>query len=260
MSQTLQSVAQALRVIQLLQNHADLGVTEVASKLGIGVSTAHRLLATLLEFRFVEQLDSGRRYRLGPAMSSSGDAAAIEHCIEVGFPIMQRLRDESTETVHISVLNGQQTKFVSVIESPRTVRVTSRVGVSIPSHTAASGKILLAQLSDEELEALYPDEWLPGGTGRGLHTRTELKRELARVRERGYARNLGESEEGLAAIAVPIRRPSGRPVACLTLTGPLTRFNPDATADATAAPSARELEFLRMLTEHTAQIEQALSF
>lgn len=260
MSQILQSVAQALRVIQLLQNEADLGVTEVATRLGIGTSTAHRLLATLLEFHFVEQLDSARRYRLGPAMSLSGDAAAIEHCIEAGYSVMEHLRDESSETVHISVLNGTEAKFVAVIESRRMVRVTSRVGVSIPSHTAASGKILLAELSDEELNALYPDEELPGGTGRGLRTRTGLKHELALVREQGYARNLGESEEGLAAIAMGIRRPSGRTVACLTLTGPLSRFNPVATGSFTAEPSARELEFLHMLTEHVAQIERVLLF
>ena len=256
MSQTLQSVGYALRILLLLRTHPVLGVTEVAAHLGIGASTAHRLLSTLQEYKFVQQTEAGRRYQLGAAMTLSTDAAAIEHCIEVGFPVMEHLRDESTETVHISVLSGTQSKFVAVIESPRMMRVTSRVGKNIPAHTSAAGKVLLAELSDVEIDELYPEEQLGQVTESSIATRAALKAELQTVRERGFAINRGESEEGLAAVAVPLRRPGGRAICCLTLTGPLTRFNPDLGGNV----SAREREFLEMLFSHAAQIERELTY
>ncbi|MEU3269640.1 IclR family transcriptional regulator [Saccharomonospora sp. NPDC006951] len=254
--QTLQSVSNALRLIMLLRTHSDIGVTDAAGHLGVGASTAHRLLATLQQHGFVEQTHSGRRYRLGPSMTTSSDTQAIDHCVEVAYPFMQQLRDDSQETVHISVLNGAKAKFVAAIESPLMMRVASRVGLSIPAHSSAAGKVLLAQLADEELAELYPREQLSGETEAGIHTRTALLRELERVRADGYGRNIGESEEGLAALAVPIARPHARSVCSLTLTGPLFRFN----SDPSAGIADREHELLTMLLGYAAQISKKLAY
>lgn len=256
MSQTLQSVAHALRILKLLRMRADVGVTDAATHLGVGASTAHRLLATLQEQGFVEQAPTGRRYRLGPAMTTSGDAQAIEHCIEVGRPYMEQLRDESLETVHIAVLTGARAEFVAAVESPRQVRVSSRVGLSIPAHSSAAGKVLLAELHDEELEELYPDEELSGETEAGIHTRSDLERELVHVRAVGYGRNLGESEDGLAALAVPVLRPDARTVCCLTLTGPTFRFTPAATEGG----ASREDQLRMMLVKYASQISRNLAY
>lgn len=256
MSQTLQSVSNALQILQLLRTRADVGVTDVAAHLGVGASTAHRLLATLQEHGFVEQTATGRRYRLGPSMTMSNDAQAIEHCVEVAYPFMQQLRDESLETVHIAVLVGARAKFISAIESPRQMRVASRVGLSIPAHSSAAGKVLLAELSDEDIDELYPNEELSGETEAGIHTRTALKRELERVRSAGCGRNMGESEEGLAALAVLIPRPNARPLCSLTLTGPMFRFNPDPQGGV----SPREQELRAMLLKYAAQIGKELVY
>jgi DNA-binding IclR family transcriptional regulator len=256
MSQTLRSVAYALRLIKLLRTRADVGVTDAATHLGVAASTAHRLLATLQEHGFAEQTRTGRRYRLGSAMTTSSEAQAIEHCIEVGRPFMEQLRDESLETVHIAVLTGSRVDFVVAVESPRQVRVSSRVGLSIPAHSSAAGKVLLAELSDEEIDELYPVEQLTGETEVGIHTRTALKRELERVRAAGYGRNIGESEDGLAALAVPVTRPGARTLCSLTLTGPVFRFDPGAADDV----SSRENELRAMLAKYAAQISKCLAY
>jgi len=253
MAQTLQSVTQALRVLTELQSREAAGVTELAEALDIGPSTVHRLLTSLLEHAFVERA-TGRRYRLGSAMRLSPDAAAIEHCIEVGHEVMKALRDASAETVHISVLDGARSKFVAAIESPHMMRVTSRVGRRLPAHTSAAGKALLAELPTERLHAVYPHEHLPRVTDRSVDSRTQLETELELTRSRGYGRNFGESEADLAALAVVIRRPSGVPLCSLTLTGPISRINPGGSVEV----SDRELELVDLLKRHAAQLEQQL--
>jgi len=250
-SQTLQSVSNALRLVLMLRDRTEVGVTDAARHLGVGPSTAHRLLATLQQHGFAEQTHGGRRYRLGPSMTASSDTQAIDHCAEVAHPFMQQLRDESQETVHVSVLNGARATFVAAIESPLMVRVASRVGTSIPAHASAAGKVLLAELSDEELAELYPDEELTGATRAGIRTRTALEDELRRVRADGLGRNIGESEDGLAALAVPIPRPGGRVLCSLTLTGPLARFDPG---------SPREHELCAMLRHHAGQVAKNLAY
>lgn len=256
MAQVLQSVAQALRVLTELRRLERVGVSEIAQELGIGASTAHRILTTLQAYGYVQQTTTGRKYQLGPAMAHSGDAASIAHCVEASQPVMRRLRDLSGETVHISVLEGMEVKFLAVIESKHMLRVSSRVGRVIPAQAAASGKVLLAQLTDATIDQLFPEEGFEKLTARSLDTRTALKNELNLVREQGFGRNFGESEPDLAALAVPIRRPRGIPVCSLTLTGPLTRFNP--TAD--PGVSARELELRRVLRAAADDLERRLDF
>lgn len=255
MADTLNSVHQALRILTMLQSTEELRLSDIAERLGVGKSSAHRLLATLREARFVDQTPS-RRYRLGPAMSGSPESAAIEHCLEVAGPYLLKLRDQTLETAHVSTLNGTDSEFRAVCESTRMMRVASKVGESIPAHVTAAGKVMLATLTREELFALYPDEQLPAPTSRALTTRTALLAELDRVRELGYGRNVGESEEGVAALAVLLRRPSGKTVCNLTITGPVSRFNPEGTAEL----STTESRLLGALRRCGTEIERELRY
>ncbi len=256
MAETLQSVSQALRILELLQVHETLGVSEIAEKLSVGSSTAHRLLATLAEANFVRQGPQGRKYQLGSAMQGSGTGAAIEHCVEIGLPYMERLRDATGETIHIAILSRTSTRFVAAVESNHMMRVTSRVGRILPAHTTAAGKLLLSYLPDDELAALYPDGTLLSGTPESFHSLSDLRGELESARADGYARNLAESEQGVAALAVPVYRPAGPVLCSLTVTGPDSRFNPERSRDL----SARERSLLAMLFECAERISAELSF
>jgi DNA-binding IclR family transcriptional regulator len=255
-AETLSSVRHALKILQLLRLNSALGVTEVSAALGVGGSTAHRLLTTLQSEGFVQQQDRGRKYELGPAMGGGGRTTAVEHCVEVSYPFLRDLRDKCGETVHISVLTGRETRFVAVIESNQVMRVTSRVGVRLPAHTTAAGKMQLALLDQEELLRLYPDEELPGRTDRSMRTRSQLFAQLKVARRNNYARNLSESEAGMAALAVPLHRPSGPVLCCLTVSGPESRLNPEGTAKLSNA----EQRLLVMLREEARLIERHLSF
>jgi DNA-binding IclR family transcriptional regulator len=114
--------------------------------------------------------------------------------------LSERLR----ETIHVGMLDGASVRFVAAVEGPSAVRVASRLGRTMPAHCTSTGKVLLARLSEAELRQLFPREKLERITSHSIVSRTELEAELSRIRERGYAVNREESEEGVASVAVPI--------------------------------------------------------
>ncbi len=256
MADTLQSVRQALRILTLLQTHEQLGVSEVSQRLDIGPSSTHRLLATLHEANFVRQNLPSRKYQLGPAMSGSESAAAVEHCSQIAEPYLAALRDLTEETVHLAARGGTVTRFLAVYESTHVMRVTSRVGTALPAHTTSAGKALLAELPEAEFDALYPQEKLPLATEETLPTRSALKAELASIRAAGYATNLAESEQGIVALAMAITRPHGPRICAVTVTGPASRMNPHRTRPV----SHQELRILDAMREQIALLEAKLSY
>jgi DNA-binding IclR family transcriptional regulator len=249
----LQSVTHALRTLKLLRRTPSVGVSEVAAEIGVGLSTAHRLLATLVAEGFVLQ-GAGRRYELGREML--GSTSAIEHCAEVAAPVMRRLRDASGETVHLSIIRGSDTFFLSAVESDAVVRVMTRVGERPPAHSTAAGKVLLASLSRDAFLELYPDAALGRETEFTLQDREALWQELRHVDELGYATNRGESELDMYAIAVALHRPEGAPVCALSLAAPLSRIKPDSGG----AINSEEAALLEHLRAAAREIESLLAY
>jgi IclR family transcriptional regulator, acetate operon repressor len=253
MAETLQSVTHALRALKVLRRAPSMGVSDVAAEIGVGVSTAHRLLATLVAEGFVRQA-ADRKYELGGEML--GNASAIEHCAEVSAQVMRRLRDASGETVHLSIVRGTETFFLSAVESNAVVRVMTRVGEKPPAHSTAAGKVLLASLSRDAFESLYPATSLDRATQFTIEDREALWVELQQVSDAGFATNRAESEIDMCAIAVALRRPHGAPVCALSLAAPLSRINP-ARQGAVTDDEARLLEHLRRAAR---EVEDLLAY
>ncbi len=179
--------------------------------LSVASSTAHRVLAMLQYRGFVRQSSSSRAYEPGPALTEI--AFSVLRQIDVREqvrPLLDGLAAHYGETVHLARLDGSLVSFVDAVESDRAVRVGSRMGKTLPAHASASGKVLLSLLPDEAVVALYPREELEPLTPHTLSTRTALLEDLDRIRKRGYASGLQESEDGVIAVAVPLgtyRRP-----------------------------------------------------
>lgn len=255
MAETLQSVHQALRILTLLRRHDDLTLTEIADRLGIGKSSTYRLLATLKTDRYVDQTPA-RSYRLGPAMSASAEAESAAHCAEVAQPHLVALCEATQETVHVSVLSGGHTEYIAGVEPDRALKVSTRLGTAVPAHAAAAGKILMAALTLRERDLLLPTEELTPLTGRTLTTRAALEAEVEAAGRLGFARNVGESEDGVYALAVPIRRPVGRPICSLTVAGPASRIEVGPGEEL----SAREAVLLGRLREAAAAVQADLRY
>jgi IclR family acetate operon transcriptional repressor len=223
----IESVDNALRILQRLRDTGQVRVSDVAAELGIARSTAHRLLAMLVYRDFAVQAED-RSYRPGPAIAAEplrGEPA--QRLRQVMRPHMEALCDQVAETINLVVLLGTQTRFLHTVESAQVLRVGDRQGTILPAWKTSGGKALLAELPDARLTAL-----LRGASGRPPEGMTAAERrslvnQLRLVRDQGYAENIEESESGVCAIGLCVKDKAGDPVAALSVSAPSVRYTPD---------------------------------
>src|SRR3954451_18979406 len=164
-------------------------VTDVAARLGVSVSTAHRLLGMLVYRDFAEQLPD-RRYGPGPVLrGGTAPRASVTRLREVALPHLRALVESLGETANVMVLAGTEVRFVATVECDHVLRVGDRTGRVLPAHLSSGGKAALAVAGDPQLTAalLLLDD----------ATAARLQRELRTVRRRGYAVNDQATEAGL---------------------------------------------------------------
>ncbi|MDX6420581.1 MAG: hypothetical protein QOG28_5201 [Trebonia sp.] len=223
----IESVDNALRILQRLRDTGQVRVSDVAAELGIARSTAHRLLAMLVYRDFAVQAED-RSYRPGPAIAAEplrGEPA--QRLRQVMRPHMEALCDQVAETINLVVLLGTQTRFLHTVESAQVLRVGDRQGTILPAWKTSGGKALLAELPDARLTVL-----LRGASGRPPEGMTAAERrslvnQLRLVRDQGYAENIEESESGVCAIGLCVKDKAGDPVAALSVSAPSVRYTPD---------------------------------
>jgi DNA-binding IclR family transcriptional regulator len=218
------SVDHALRAAAMLQLEGGLTVSQMATRLGVARSTAHRLLAMLVYRDFAVQ-DDDRTYRAGPVLElathSQSRVAALR---AAALPHLRRLTDLLDETTSLTIRTGDTVRFVASAEGTQTLRVTSREGMVFPAHLTTAGLLLLAELTPTELDDVYAEE-------RYRQRPTErpdlpaLRTELARIRRSGFVVNKERSERGLTAVGVPIRGPEGTAIAGLAVSMPSARYD-----------------------------------
>lgn len=201
----IESVDNALRVLLLLGEQPRLRLTDVSRYLGVASSTAHRLLAMLQYRGFVQQDAATRTYGPGPTLD--GLAFSVLRRLDVrtrARPVLERLNAQTGETIHLGRLEGTDVHFIDSLDSVRALRVAGRLGRSMPAHCTSTGKALLAELRDDELLQLYPEQELVQLTQNSIGTRAALMTTLTEVRARGYARSQEEAEEGVTSVAVAL--------------------------------------------------------
>lgn len=234
----------------LSRSQRPMGVSELSQILGFGKSTVHMLLATLAAEDFVERVPDSSKYRLGLGLFEMG-AVAVE---QVGYglrlsPVMERLANESGEAVSLAVRSGDSVIFLQRFESVHILRTDIHPGTRMPLHASASGKVLLAGMTDEAIDRLYPSEELSPSANETIRTKSDLRRELERVRKCGWATSTDEYVDGVAATAAGVRDHTGRVVAALSIAGPTTRFDVERWVDRLMEVA---LEISKLLGHHSA--------
>lgn len=242
------SVDNALRLILLLGEHSEIRLTEASAYLGVASSTAHRLLAMLQYRGFVRQDPRSKVYQSGAALTNVAFSVLSRLDVRTqARPFLEKLNAEVQETVHLGMLEGSMVRFVDAIESPRAVRVASRMGKSMLAHCTSTGRAILAELQDDEIVKLFPSESLPKMTPQSLSTRKELLEEIEKVRQRGFATNKEESEEGVSSVSVAVKSNSIASRFAVNVAAPTGRMTPGrvreigATLKATAEGIAQTL-------------------
>lgn len=224
----VQSVDRAARVLEILARTGGSGVSDVAAELGVHKSTAFRLLAALEDRDLVEQNTDRGKYQLGFGILRLASAMPVRlDLVPQARPVLDDLASRLGETVNLAVMREHFAVNVAEARGPAAISAQTWLGQLTPLHATSSGKVLLAHLRDAERDAVLQAAGLPRLTGSTLTSRGALDEQLDRARKEGYAMTLEEYEEGLNAVAVPVRDHTGTVVAAVSLSGPAYRLVPE---------------------------------
>lgn len=202
------------------------GLGEIAESIGVPKSTAHRILMNLEAERLVERDPLTGKYRLGLRLFELGSLAVARFNIrDRAVQYLESLVRETDETAHLCVLDAGEVLYLDKIESSRTVRLTSRIGLRNPVHCTGVGKVMMAYLDDSEVEEIVQRHGLARFTQKTIVTLAELRVELTKVREQGYAVDDEEHEADVRCVAAVVRDHEGRPAAAVSVAAPSFRID-----------------------------------
>jgi len=223
----LRAVHRLLDVLEFLGTAREgASVSEIARKVGLHVSTVHRLLGVLKMRGYADQDRASRFYHVGPKLFEAGSRyLATLDLPAAARPHLERLRDRVNETVHLAIYTHGEVMELAKVSGGRATSVAARPGTRYPAYCTALGKALLAHLPPEEFNGFLAQRRLFRHTPRTITTLTRLRRELQVVAKRGYALDRGEMEEDLYCVGVPVRGPDGRVRAALSVAMPKMRFH-----------------------------------
>jgi IclR family KDG regulon transcriptional repressor len=249
---TVKSLIKALNILEALAEgeQSSYTLTELSRRLRLHVSTVHRLVVNLTRHGFMDQDPATGRYQLGHRVLRMGlkvldrlDFRRVAH------PLLRELNEKTQETVHLVILQGEYGMSVEKLLSPQPVGLDARLGGLIPLHCSGVGKSLLAFQDEEFLQRIAKSPGLERRTAHTITNLAHLRKELATIRERGYAVDDEEAVEGLRCVAAPILDNSGRVVAAFSVAGPATRVTPE-----------RIPEIARMVCETSRKISFRLGY
>jgi IclR family acetate operon transcriptional repressor len=219
----------------LAQSNEPMALSDLARELDTRKSSIHRLLATLKRSNLVEQEPATRRYRLGygVALLSAGFYRNMT-LRTYALPHLEYLCEKLGETASLAVRVDQARVQLEQVLPRREVRYSIAIGQPLPLLIAASGKVLVSDLPDEEIQNLIKVCGLPKLTPRSITSQREFMRAIRETRERGFAISDSERFDDVTSAAAPIRDGEGRVVGALNVTGPAPRF--DVAAAMAAGP------------------------
>jgi IclR family transcriptional regulator, acetate operon repressor len=244
---SVQSVDRAVRVLEILARDGEAGVTDIAREIGVHTSTASRLVAALLGHDLVEHPNGRGKYRLGVGLLRlAGATASGLDLTTQAQPVCDALAAELDETTNVAILSGDVAVNVCQAQGSTHVAAQNWVGQRTVLHATSSGKVLLAYLRDEELADMLEGR-LERFTPRTYTSPTELRQELRNIRDRGCGYAIEEYEEGLNAVAAPVRAHDGTVVAAISASGPAYRLSQERIPDACQAVTRAAAEVSRRL-------------
>lgn len=215
------TVERAIAVLEALADSpSDLGTNEIARRTGTNASSISRLLNTLAKEEMVHRVPDNGRWRLGLRLVQMGHSALSRVDLrDLARPHLVTLTETTGETATLSVPGEHTAMTVDFVQSPSSVRSVAQLGRPSVPHATSIGKVFLAYSGQ------LPDGPLQAYTTRTITDPDELGREVAQVRERGWAEAIQEREDDLNAIAAPVIDSRGDLVSVLGLQGPAGRFN-----------------------------------
>ncbi len=225
-SEPLSSMRNTLRLLNLFtMDEPELNLSELAEKLEIGISTAYRLTAALMQEGFLAKDPVSKRFRLGASILGMGSiiTAQFELC-RFSAPVLEKLAAESGESAHLSIMKGNQVIYLQKVDSTHHVHLLSHIGRQNPVHCTSTGQVILAYQTDSLIDQVI-GQGLPPYTAKTVTSPQKFKELLSAVRKQGYALSVEEMHMGISSIAAPVHEPSGQVTASVSIAGPASRIH-----------------------------------
>ena len=223
-------ITKVLTILELLDRAPrGLQLRDLAEKTGLNKSTVHRF-ATHLEAEAYLFRDQTGTYTLGPKLSQMGGGSSFQATLcNICRPTVERLWKTTEETINLAVLDGSDVLYIDVLETAHTFRLVSTVGMRRPFHCTSLGKAIVASIDDEQMkEKLFANiQFGEARTPKSITSLSRLKRDLLNIRERGFALDEGEAVTGIRCLGAAILGADGKPVAALSISGPMVRVTKD---------------------------------
>ncbi|MDD4081335.1 MAG: IclR family transcriptional regulator [Eubacteriales bacterium] len=221
----LDTVSNALAVLDCVAESGHSTLTQISETLGINKTVVFRILYTLEANGYVAKTETSA-YTLGHRVILHGQQALKHNAIHQRVKgVLRDLTTQFNESSHMGLLDDSaNVLIVSKIDAAATIQMSSQIGKTMPAYCSAMGKCLLAHMDPGKLKEYLSAGPFPRKTLTTLTTVPELERELQLIRERGYAIDNEESEEGLFCVAVPVTNSRGQVYAAVSLSGPSTRM------------------------------------
>jgi len=223
-----QSVMRAFAILQTFSDERpEWNLTELAQEVALNRTTVYRLLTALESLGMVTRDEETQAYRLGSeAIVLGGRAMRANFMRHLGHKALEQLSTQTGETATLDILDGNDTLMLDEVKGRYVMGMMSSVGTRYPAHTSSTGKVLLAGLSEREVDERLPAP-LPQLTPHTITDRALLHEQLAAARANGYATARDELELGYSDVAAPIHNHDGVVIAALTIGGASTRMTPE---------------------------------
>jgi len=225
--QILSSVKKALELLDhFTVERPELSLAEISREVDAHKSSVFRVLTTLKAAGFLEKDPLSGKYRLGlKILDLAGRVWGRYDIRQIATPYMEELARETGEVIHLAVLDGSDIVYLEKKGQGQVLTVATRLGGRNPAYASSMGKILLADLSESELKAIFGRGKLKKLTPNTIDEIPKLIEELARIREQGFALDNEETFPGIRCVGAPIRDAGGKVVAAVSVTVPAQRMD-----------------------------------
>jgi len=223
---SVSSLGNALKLLNLFtMNEPEWSLVDLSDELDVGSSTIYRLTNTLIHEGFLVRDPFTKLYRLGSSLLQMGQyiITSFDIC-EISPPILEKLVQETGETAHLSILEGNKTIYLQVFECSNYINIFTHIGKKNPVHCTSTGQIILAYQNEERINSVI-DEGLPAYSKCTITDPSIFKQRLKQIRSQGYTFNKDELNMGVSAIAAPVKSDSGKVEFSVSIAGPNSRIN-----------------------------------
>ncbi len=225
-----QSAGKALQILEVMVEHnGPVRLQELAAELKMPESTVLRFLNTLIEYGYVIRAPRTSRYSLSLKLARLGNRVHSNFPYQrVLHPYLEEVSRELKEPVSLTVEQDRRVVYIDTVDGPdHMLKTLQRIGKVAPMHSTAAGKVLLLNYGESVLEEFVEEKGLPAFTEKTITTATDFFTELKTVKKRGYAYDNEECEVGVKCIAFPVKDFTGKNIAALSVSAPMTRFSPE---------------------------------